>query len=374
MYTIETVQDIQDMARGAVLLGTGGGGDPYLGEMFLTEQIRKGKRARIIDCEELADDAFVLSIAGVGAPTVGVEQLISEKTLLRLLAQAEEFHGRKVDALISAEIGGANSMMPLALGAISDLPVLDGDGIGRAVPQIEMTTFSIAGCPASPILLTDTLGNLSIIRAVSDRIAEDLCRTSAGALGGHVLTAIYPMSGANVKIAAVKRSLTLALGIGRSIREAREASGDVIAELLRYLESWDGRKAAVVFDGKITDVHNETRDGWNWGMATLSSLRGDKETCTVEIRNEFLIARVDGKPVAMVPDLITIVDRESGEPLTGGNLAYGQRVKVIAYAADPLLRRPEALEVLGPRLFAIDEDFVPIEELLAMAEGKGGRS
>ncbi len=79
--------------------------------------------------------------------------------MLRLLIVRNEFHGRKVDALISAEIGGANSVLPLALSAISGLPVVDADGIGRAVPQVEMTTFSIYGCRASPCLLTDPLGN-----------------------------------------------------------------------------------------------------------------------------------------------------------------------------------------------------------------------
>lgn len=364
MFVIEAPEDIRDMTRGAVLLGTGGGGDPYVGELFLNEQISKGRKPCIIDCSEISDSAFVLSIAGVGAPTVGSEHLISEATLLRLLNKAEEFHGRRVDALISAEIGGSNSMMPLALGAISERPVLDADGIGRAFPQVEMTTFSIAGCRASPALVTDALGNFTIVHAVSDRTVEDLCRASASALGGHVTCAIYPMSGADVKRAAVKRSLSLALGIGSCIRRSRDGGGDVFKELIGYLESWDNRRAAVLFDGKITHVRHETRDGWHWGMAVLSGLRDEEQNCTVEIRNEFLIARVNGKPVTMVPDLIAILDRDSGEPITGSRLAYGQRVKVIGYAADPMLRRPEALEVLGPRQFAIDEDFVPIENLI----------
>ena len=61
----------------------------------------------------------MISIAGVGAPTVLVEHLVSTNTLMRLLEASERFYGRKVDALISAEIGGANSMFPLSLGARS---------------------------------------------------------------------------------------------------------------------------------------------------------------------------------------------------------------------------------------------------------------
>ncbi len=200
---------------------------------------------------------------------------------------------------------------------------------------------------------------------MSDRTAENLCRAVAGELGGSVMSAMYPMTGAQVKQAAVHGSLSLALGIGRCIRIAREGASDIFVELIRYLESQDGRRAAVVFDGKISDVSHEIRNGWHWGTATLIGLNDEQRRCTIKIRNEFLIACVDDKPVAMVPDLITLLDRESGEPLTASMLSYGQRVKVIAYAADPLLRRPEALAVLGPRPFGIDEDFVPLERLLA---------
>lgn len=364
MYTIETPLQIQDMARGAVLLGTGGGGDPYVGEMFVTEQIRRGRLPRIIDLDELADDAFVLSIAGIGAPTVGTEHLISERLLTDLLARAEAFHGRRVDALISVEIGGGNSITPLALGAIADLPVVDADGVGRAVPQIEMTAFSIYGCPASPLLIADAIGNSMIVNATTDHIAEDLCRAAAGALGAHVTSALYPMSGADAKRVSIRGSLSLAYGIGRCIREAREGTGDIFEELTRYLESWGGRRAAVLFDGKITDVRHETRNGWHWGQATLTGLRDDRQTCVVDIRNEFLTVRVNGRVVTMMPDLITILDRNSAEPMTAGMLAYGQRVKVLGFAADPMLRHPKALEVLGPRVFGIDEDFVPIEQLI----------
>ncbi|MBL8647184.1 MAG: DUF917 family protein, partial [Sphingosinicella sp.] len=89
MFIVDSVQDIQDMARGAVLLGTGGGGDPYVGELFVRAQIKNGRYPKILSCDEIPDDAFVLSIAGIGAPSVIVEHLVSEKTLHRILARAE---------------------------------------------------------------------------------------------------------------------------------------------------------------------------------------------------------------------------------------------------------------------------------------------
>ncbi|MDT9600078.1 DUF917 domain-containing protein [Sphingosinicella rhizophila] len=365
MFLVDSIIDIQDMARGAVLLGTGGGGDPYVGELFVRAQIKLGNFPRIVASEDIDDDAFVLSIAAMGAPTVVIEHLVSDSTLLRLLARAEEHFGRRVDALISAEIGGANSMFPLALSAITGLPVLDADGIGRAVPHLEMTTFSINGCKATPAILMDDSGNEVIVQAVDDKTAEELCRVVTGAMGAMALGAFYPMSGRQAKEIAVQRTLTQTLDIGRAIRTAREQSRDIFASLIQVLEERDGRKAAILFDGKIVDVTHETRDGWHWGRATMRSLTDAGDEFTVDIQNEFTVARHNGRTAAIVPDLITILDRETGEPMTGEMLSYGQRVKVLGYAADAMLRLPNSLEVIGPRAFGIDEDFVSLEELVA---------
>ena len=362
MRTVDSIQDIQDMARGAVLLGTGGGGDPYIGELFLLAQLKRGRMAHVVDAGEVADDAFVLSIAGIGAPSAMVEHLVSEKLLLKLLSRAEAFYGRRVDVLISAEIGGVNSMFPLALSAISGVPVVDADGVGRAIPHIEMTTFSIMGVKATPCLVMDESGNVATLEAVDDRTAEDVIRGVTGALGASIYGALYPMTGRQMKTSAVIGTLDETLQIGRVIRQGRESSEDLFGDLLRYL-SRNGRFASVLFDGKITDVTHETRDGWHFGRATMSPMGGGDDVFTVDFQNEFTVARLNGETVTIVPDLITILDRETGEPITGERLAYGQRVKVIGYEADPLLRTPEALEVLGPRQFDIDEDFQPIEQL-----------
>lgn len=363
MYRVETIDDIRDMARGAVLLGTGGGGDPYIGELFVRAQIRNGRYPVVIGCDEIADDAFVVSIAGIGAPSVIVEHLVSERTLHRLLARAESFYGRRIDALISAEIGGANSMFPLALSAISGLPVLDADGVGRAVPQLEMTAFSIFGVRATPALLMDDSGNIVTFDAVNDRTAEDLIRVVTGSMGAMAFGAFYPMSGRQARETAIHNTLTQTLEIGRTIRLARQNGRDIVADLLSYFSGWEGRTAKILFEGKIIDVRHETRDGWHWGEARIAALDNPDDQCTIEIRNEFLVAKRNDRTMAIVPDLITVLDRETGEPMTGEMLSYGQRVRVLGLSADPALRMPESLEVLGPRLFGLDEDFVPLEEM-----------
>ena len=121
----------------------------------------------------------------------------------------------------------------------------------------------------------------------------------------------------------------------------------------------------VLFDGKIVDLLREVKGGLNVGTCVMEPLGGGAGRMEVEFRNENLIARLDGETMAIVPDLICILDRESGEPITTEGVRYGQRVKVVAVSAAPIMRTPEALAVFGPRMFGFDEDFTPIEDLVA---------
>jgi DUF917 family protein len=261
-------------------------------------------------------------------------------------------------------------MFPLALGARTGLPVIDGDGMGRAFPHLEMTTFSVYGCPATPCVLLDDSGNVSYVESVNDRTAEDIVRAICSSLGSMISGCFYPMSGRQAKDLAVHDTISHTLEIGRRIRRARESQGDPVIDLLAFLEDpASGRHARELFAGRIVDVRHETRDGWHWGEALMNSGRGDEPEFSVEIQNEYLIARHKGRTVTVVPDLIAVLDAESAEPLTAEMLSYGQRVRVLGYSAAPIMRRPESLRVFGPRMFGINEDFRGVETLTGSHPG-----
>ena len=117
-----TREDLADLARGATLLGTGGGGDPYIGKM-LVERVLGDGSITVLDPDELADDLFVIPTAQMGAPTVMVEKIPAgtEPTLaLRIL---EEHLDRRADATMPIECGGINSMIPLIVAAETGLPI-----------------------------------------------------------------------------------------------------------------------------------------------------------------------------------------------------------------------------------------------------------
>ena len=67
--------DLDAIEIGAAILGTGGGGNPYIGKLRCRLQLQQGRRIKVIPIDELRDDALVVSLGGIGAPVVGVEKI-----------------------------------------------------------------------------------------------------------------------------------------------------------------------------------------------------------------------------------------------------------------------------------------------------------
>lgn len=357
--------DLPDFVRGAAFMGTGGGGDPYVGRLVLINEMEGGGKLNIIALDDLDDDAFVMPVAMMGAPTVMTEKMPSVDAFEAALRAAEAHFGRRVDALIPLEVGGINSVMPLVLGARLGLPVVNADGMGRAFPEIQMVTFGVYGCNISPVFVTNEKGDLVTVHTQNNKDGEDLARSVVVQMGGAAHIVCYPMSGRDVKNTAIPETLTLAHTIGRTIRLAREQSIDPIQSLFDHLAGQSvPRAASILFDGKIIDVRRDTRGGFNVGRIIMEEIGQTGGRCEVEFQNENLIARRDGVVVAMVPDLITIVDRETAEPLTTESLKYGQRVKVIGLGVPEIMRTPEALATFGPGAFNLGLEYVPLEKLV----------
>jgi uncharacterized protein len=362
MPTELTIRDLRDLATGAAFLGTGGGGDPYIGRLLVERAMADRGPAQLLSVEELDDEAFVIPTAIMGAPTVMVEKLPNGGEAAASLRRLEEETGRSATATMPIECGGINSMIPLLVGVTVGLPVVDGDGMGRAFPELQMETFNVYGVSGSPMAITAEHGDSAVLSARDNPTLEWMSRGLTIRLGGYSFIALYPMDGRTVKRVSVAGTMGLGVRIGRCIREARTAHEDPFDALVEMLADTPYQRARVVFRGKVTDVFRRTTEGFAKGHATLAALDGDSRM-ELQFQNEHLIAQLDGEVVGMVPDLICVLDSETADPVTTESLRYGQRVKVMVVSAPPIMRTPEALEVFGPRAFGFDRDFTPMEDL-----------
>ena len=363
-----------DLARGAAFLGTGGGGDPYIGRLMAEHAVREFGMPKIIEVDDLDDDAAVYSAAMVGAPTVMMEKAASGDDIERAVTRMAEIMGRMPDAIVPLEIGGINSMLPVVAAARLGLPLLNCDGMGRAFPEIQMVTFNVYGVSATPAVIVNEHLETVVVETNSAKRAEDLIRVSAIQMGLSVLFSGYPMTGRQVKKASIRGTLRAAMDIGTAIRVG-QTQDNPVQSLLDCLSNTEYfNHCTVLFSGKITDLIRETRRGFAIGRCEIDSLEDPADQLTIEFQNEFLRAQRNGRTTAIVPDLICVIDSETAEPITVEALRYGQRVKVIGTSAAPTMRTPESLAVFGPRCFGLDEDFVRLEDLHTNARKKNQSS
>lgn len=350
-------ENIEYLAVGAAVLGTGGGGDPYIGKLMAIQAIRKYGPVRLIGAEELADDALVVPSAMMGAPTVMVEKLPSGEEIIHAFEALQSYLGRKIDATVSIEAGGLNSTTPFGVAAQMGIPLVDADGMGRAFPEIQMVTCTLHGVSATPMSLADEKGNSALIKTIDNRWTERLARTITVDMGASAMIALYAMTGKQIKDAMVQGTLSLAETIGRSLHDARAKHQDPIKVVCQLTGGFE------IFRGKIADVQRRTVAGFARGEATFEGT-GDyaASRLTLQFQNEHLVAIQDGKIVVSVPDLITVLDAETGEPITTEALRYGFRVVVLGMPCTPKWRTAEALAMVGPRYFGYDIDYLPVEE------------
>ena len=163
-----TADDLEAMAVGAWILGTGGGGDPYFSLLEARQHLADGRRARVIDPLSLPDDALVACVGQMGAPLVKQERLVDGPVLASTIPMMEAHLGKKFDAVMLWEIGGNNGFQAVLAGMLLDLPVVDCDAMGRAFPQADMTTFAICDLPAFPWTMVDLRRNRIIFAEAED--------------------------------------------------------------------------------------------------------------------------------------------------------------------------------------------------------------
>ena len=307
----------------------------------------------------MPDDALVVSLGGIGAPVVGVEKIEEGEECLRALRAIEKELGVKVDALISAEIGGANSMEPMLTAAQAGLPVVDGDGMGRAFPEMQMCTWSIYGHREAPGAMADEKGNIVVIRNTPNDVwLERIARSVVVAMGAAAGLATQPMRGDFVKRAAVPNTITQALNLGRAVLHAHQTNADPVQTVINQ------ERGKLLMTAKITDLQRHLKGGFAVGHMALEGF-GDflGDNGRIDLQNEFLVFWRHEKVEVCTPDLIVVLDSDTGLPITTEMLRYGQRIAVLGLPAHPLMRSPEALKVVGPAAFGYSEiTFNPMED------------
>ncbi|USP77069.1 hypothetical protein yc1106_04343 [Curvularia clavata] len=366
--------DLAWITIGCYILGTGGGGSPYSTMLRVRGILRSGHTIRVVSPDDLKDDARVGSGGGAGSPTVGIEKLSADEMMDAQNHLYALGGGQYATHIIPLEIGGSNGLQGLVLGASSNMnvPCIDGDWMGRAYPTKWQTTPVVFGereIVFAPVAVADGNGNtLYMPTATSDLKVEQVIRAALSQMGSHVGTADAPVTGAETRRWAVEHTISLSWRIGREVARARKENRiDSVAESI--IDAIGGSETGrVLFKGKIVGVERKLYMGHVYGEVVIESTTPEYQgKIKIPFKNENIAAvRVpeggesttgeekNEDVLAIVPDLIAVIDAQNGEAIGTPEYRYGLLVSVIGVTASERWTSAKGIEIGGPKAFGLD--------------------
>lgn len=364
-----TEQEVVDLMVGTSIMATRGNNSEGMIRRSI-DALKKGMEFRVISIDELPEDATVVSTCGVGGGTpwqhvldrIKAQGLPTIKPEAVLAAQAlGRYLGKEFAAIIQNEPAGS-TLAAFLTAAELKIPVVDGCLSGRARPEIQQQIPFVMGIPGTPAALVSLWGDVIYIdTAVDDYRLEDLSRALAISSSGGIWMAQNAMSVPEAQRGIIPGTISQAILYGRTVREAQERGEDPIEALVRVSQGY------ILFHGVVEKIEYRGELGFHWSDVELRGIGADEgHTYRIFVKNENIMTWRDGQPDAMPPDLICNLDSKTGWALpTWGKNGYplGQEVLLLGMPAPDQWRTPQGLEILGPRHFGFDVDYIPLEEL-----------
>ena len=364
--------ELIDMLRGSCIQSTRSC-DPDPSISLIKEAIKSGKKFKMISVDDFPDDGIVVAVQGIGGGgpweyviertnSQGLDVLSESKRNNLVVDLLSEFLGKEVTAIIRSEAAEATATA-LLVAAERNIPILDAGITGRAVPEVQQSIPWISGIASIPTAIVTPWGDEIIIKhAIDEYRVEDISRAIAVASAGDAVITMTPMNGKQIKYAALKNNLSDAIKFGRVTREAVETNSDPIDALLNASSGYK------LFQGLVTKSDENGDRGFNWIDVEISGTDDfSGKTYKVFVKNENIIGWLDGEIDAMAPDYIYNLDPNTGGSITSnagiGSYPIGKEVVLIGLPSADQWRSDMGIELMGPKHFGFDFDFIPIEKL-----------
>ncbi|MEE2731069.1 MAG: DUF917 family protein [Pseudomonadota bacterium] len=328
MYQLNK-DDLQLVVNGASFLASGGGGGVASANAVIDNIMTFATEVSVVEASEVQDSDQLLVVCGVGAPDAPNLNFLNSPGYA--LEGLQTLTGETFSYILPIEVGAMNSVIPLLACAQYGIPMLDGDGAGRSVPQMSMCTYALQGFPVNETLVVSEEDqqfelhpqNATELEAqVRQVVSTEL--QDAGTVG------TWPVSGAQIKSpdAFVSGSLSLAKAIGSAM-----ASATPLASVQALISTYYSDNIIIMSQGTVTAATNTVQDGFDVGTITVS----DSQGMSVELYfvNESLLATIslNGQPAVFIlgPDMICSMGVD-GAPMTNSEIcsqfAAGKTVQI----------------------------------------------
>lgn len=320
------LQDMHDIMIGAHFYACGGGGSAENGKALIKEVIKVLKSNNLeaveyITPEQLPDDAWLPVLGAMGAPKKFLEEGYCDSPLTAFQAHQEKLRVRLANpsltfySMLAAETGTIAYGMALLVAAANNLPIVDGDGAGRAVPCLPMLSFANpkSRIQISPSVLTSETpvndgGALLSFDCNQPTVLDELIRAVISSDAGFEQRAslsCFAMQGAQLKQddAVAKFTLTHTRDFGKALRQSKDPINTVIEQTHGQL----------ILKGAVIGCKSITAGGFDRLEVYLKDDKDVEYTIVAQNENMLLWSNNVDTPLVLSPDLICYLNPQGKE-------------------------------------------------------------
>ncbi|EWT05742.1 hypothetical protein N864_02730 [Intrasporangium chromatireducens Q5-1] len=263
--------------------------------------------------------------------------------------QLEHLLGTRMEAVAPLNASGINAFLAVAAACLLELPLIDVDGQGQVLPLIDQSTYALGGLNPAPLVGVGPWADIVTVQSPLRR-GEPVERSALTGAGGWLLTALYPAPAVALAAAGIPGSVSRCLAAGATLRSGR---GQLAPRLAQQL---GGR---MIGRGRVLEISQHAEPGAPKDQpAGPVSIRLAKSgsagaEITLEVRNEAVLALVDGTIAGSAPDVICLLDPLRGRTVDLLDLQEGDTVDVLLLPAHERWHTPAGIARAGPGAFGL---------------------
>lgn len=322
-------KDIKNVLYGATFLGSGGGGSLKDGLRLLEGFSEEDVKLELLSPSDMEDGAYAASVGGIGAPSAMIENHFGDESIYAYegMQKAAFFSGKDIKYVMGGELGGFNTMVPMYVAIKKGIPFIDGDGNGRAVPELSTGLQPIHDVLPFPLVVAGGNGDVVVILIKDHKdheSAENLARHISMANGMSAAFCTWLATGEDIINKLAPNTITECKKIGEAIVNARDNNLSLESEISKV------KKCRQLCLGKIVDIQLKTEGGFDFGTTFIEGYGDYKgKTFSIDFKNENLVIQDDSSNVLLtVPDMICMIDTDSYEPITNADIVKGMNISI----------------------------------------------
>lgn len=228
------------------MFASGGGGDRESGKSLIKAILSEGKKIEYIFPEDADDKKYMAVVGGIGSPKAAREFGFgySARRAFKLLEKVSN-NGILSNAFsytVSGETGAISQFIAMLVAVQKNVPIIDGDGAGRAFPKLQMATFASnpKEISISPVVLVnsksvDEGGTEIVLYQNNPSFVDEISRAIIESKEFNEIAsfACFTMTGEAMKKIIMRNTFTRARDVGKIIKESQ---GINASDFLQRLE------------------------------------------------------------------------------------------------------------------------------------------